>query len=53
MAMGALTISPQSFHAVTIERPIIADQRDVLSDSLGNEHAIERIGVWTGKQSRA
>lgn len=53
MARCLLAKLPEPFHAVSIERPIIADQRNIFSDSLGNEHAIERIGVWTGEQSRA
>ena len=53
MARGSLAELPQSFNAISVERPIITDQRDIFSDSLGNQHAIERVGVWTGQQPGA
>lgn len=43
--------SPKPAHAITVKRRVITQNWNVLRLGLGNQHAVEGIFVWSGKQS--
>ena len=47
------TLLPNSTDAVGVEHQAVADYWHALGLSLGDEHAVERVLVWAGKQTSA